>query len=180
MRTHAGLSIQTSNHHGINVRFVPGTAVLAVMAVILAACAVSEPSLDEPARVLAEFTADGTTYEFQAITNTQGPSAPCVGVATLGSNQKVNAACPTEQAQEDEYASFVGVHDQVFVVGYGLESDERIELPKAITIITTDVVNGRRFFLIQLRQPPASNPFDIVVHGPDGTRTIPAKGNELG
>lgn len=178
MRTHAGSSNQ--GNHGIKMRFVPRTVVWAVVAVIVAACAVSDTALDQRPAVLATFTAEGTTYEFQVITNTQGPSAPCVGVATRSSKHEADAACPTEQAEAGEYASFVGVGDQVFVVGYGLASGERIELPESVRIITTDVVNGRRFFLIQLRQPPTSNPMDIVVNGPDGTRTIPAKGNELG
>jgi hypothetical protein len=80
-------------------------------------------------------------------------------------------------SEETQYAAALDVSAWVFVVGYGLESGEEVELGDAVAAITTES-EGRHFFLIQLTQTSDTESYEILVTRQDGTtRSIGLAGN---
>lgn len=140
---------------------------------ILAGGGSQSPVADTP-ELLDSFSSGDVVYEFRTYPNSQGPEAPCVGVEydLETGGRRATMVCPTEESEEFEYASHVHASPWTFVVGYGLEAGETIAVDDATRVITTEEVNGRRFFLIQFGQP-VDESFRVPVTRPDGpTRFI--------
>lgn len=150
--------------------------VLAISVVLLTACT-SELTEQE---TLTTFTSAGTEYGLVITPNDQGVDTPCVGVAADfegGSGSAI--ACPTEEDEIDEYANAIEFRGRYFVVGYGLEEHEQIDLDDAVAVVTSDETRGRRFFAVHLGESPGTDPFDIPVVAPDGmTRSIVSYGTD--
>lgn len=130
----------------------------------------SPPSAAGAATLLDTFSSGDVVYEFRTYTNNQGPKAPCVGVEfDLETGvRRATMACPTESSEEVEYGAQVQASPWTFLVGYGLEDHETLDVDDAIRVITTERINGRRFFLIQFRQP-VDDSYEVPVTRPDGT-----------
>ena len=145
-------------------RLISGLAIL----LLFAGCTNTDPT------TLESFVSNGVDYEFGIERNQQGPNAPCVGITSqTSSGSKSVIACPTKTSEENEYAAVIDFEGTGFVVGFGLDQDEIITVPDAIRIITTETVDSRRFFLIQLPTTPGPDGFDVGTVRPDGTvRTI--------
>lgn len=140
------------------------------LGLLVASCASSAESV-----MFESFTSDGVTYEFGIFPNSQGPDAPCVGVSSESSaGLTTQLVCPTETAEETEYAAVIDFRGVAFLVGFGLEEGESVVVPDAVRVLSTEPVDGRRFFLVQLAEVPGSEPFGVPVEKPDGTmRSIP-------
>lgn len=136
---------------------------------VLAGGGSQSPVADAP-ELLDSFSSGDVVYEFRTYPNSQGPEAPCVGVEydLETGGRRATMACPTEASEEFEYASQIHASPWTFVVGYGLEAGENIAVDDATRVITTEEINGRRFFLIQYRQP-VDESFRVPVTQPDGT-----------
>jgi len=138
------------------------------------------PTAGVPA-TLETFSSGDVVYEFRTYDNAQAPDAPCVGLEfDLETGRRATMACPSLESEETEYAGRLSVSPWTFVLGYGLQPGESIQVEDAVRVLTTSEVDGRRFFLIQFSQPPGDS-FEIPVYGPDGTvRFItPVDGSEL-
>lgn len=170
---HAPQHPSTRRRPRLKGAWVAAAAFVAVLLVggltwILAGGGSKAPVANAPT-VLDSFSSGEVVYEFRTYTNTEGPGAPCVGVTYRDeSGITVTMACPTEEAEESEYAAQVDASPWNFVVGYGLEPGESIEVEDAVRVVTTEQVNGRRFFLVQLDQPPDGS-FQVPITRPDGT-----------
>jgi hypothetical protein len=149
---------------------VRGLITVFAAGLLVASCAPSVESV-----LFESFTSDGVTYEFEIFPNSQGPDAPCLGVSSEGSGGvETQMVCPTETAEENEYAAVIDFRGVAFLVGFGLQEGERAVVPDAVRVLSTEPVDGRRFFLVQLADVPGSEPFDVPVEKPDGTmRSIP-------
>lgn len=136
---------------------------------ILAGGGSQSPVADAP-ELLDSFSSGDVVYEFRTYPNSQGPEAPCVGVEhdLETGGRRATMVCPTEASEEFEYASHVHASPWTFVVGYGLEAGETIAVDDATRVVTTEEINGRRFFLIQFGQP-VDESFRVSVTRPDGT-----------
>jgi hypothetical protein len=120
--------------------------------------------------LLDTFSSGEVVYEFRIYGNSQGPQAPCVGIEfdlEIG-GRHATMACPTESSEEFEYAAQIQTPPWTFLVGYGLEEDETIDVDDAIRVIVTDRINGRRFFLVQFGRP-VDDSFELPVTQPNGT-----------
>lgn len=137
---------------------------------LVASCASSAESV-----MFELFTSDGVTYEFGIFPNSQGPDAPCVGVSSEGLGGLITQmVCPTETVEEIEYAAVIDFRGVAFLVGFGLQEGESVVVPDAVRVLSTEPVDGRRFFLVQLAEVSGSEPFGVPVEKPDGTmRSIP-------
>jgi hypothetical protein len=124
----------------------------------------------EHSELLYTFESGGIVYQFRAFPNQQGPDAPCVGVTTdLSSEVRSTMGCPTEQKEATEYAARISLGGAEFLVGYGLQEGETIQIPDAIHTFISDEVDGRRFFITQIPQAPNTEPITIEILTTDGT-----------
>jgi hypothetical protein len=129
----------------------------------------SQPPAAAAPTLLDSFSSGDIVYEFRTYPNNQGPDAPCIGVTyDIETKSTATMACPTEESEESEYAAPVHTDPWTFVVGYGLDPGETIEVEEAVRVVTTEQVNGRRFFLIQFDQARDES-FEVPVTRPDGT-----------
>jgi hypothetical protein len=149
-----------------------------VSATVMLVLAASGCNATDRAHTFDSFRTNGVEYEFVSIPNDEGPDAPCVGVTARFEDHTTTAmACPTDDAETDSYGAVIEVDAIAFVVGYGLAEAETIEMPNAARALSTEAIDGRRFFLLELQQPPPPGTFEVVVATPDGaTRSIPSYG----
>ena len=126
--------------------------------------------------LLHTFETKGFTYGFWAFPNQQIPDASCVGLTrNVGTAMWSTMGCPTEKAEEIEYAARISLEGKEFLVGYGLRESETIQIPDAIHTFVSDQIDGRRFFIVQIPQAPDTDPYTIEILNADGTtRTLDA------
>ena len=146
-------------------------AAAAFLILVASACDATSDST-----TLSSFRSNGVEYDFVSVANNQGPDAPCIGVVGhFESHVTATTACPTDDAATDTYGAVIEVDRAVFVVGYGLDKGETIDVPDATRVLVTEPVDDLRFFLLELWANPPTGTFEVVVARPDGgTRTIPA------
>lgn len=124
--------------------------------------------------VLDSFQTADADYEFISSRNEQAPDASSIRVnAMFDDATTITVSCPTDDADEATFAAAIQIRDTFFVAGYGLIDGESIAMADAIRTLATEEIDGRRYFLVQLRNQPEPGPVPIPIAAADGTsRTI--------
>lgn len=176
------LSQQPCTIKGTSLGTFRTTRVLLILAVslclIVNGCSTDDEqsdSLEESEfATLGTFHMRGAEYEFRTFPEFQEAEAPCIGLRTdsQGGLQST-IVCPT--GDDGQFAAAVNAHGSFFIVGFGLGDNESIaSIDGSIRVITTDRVDGRRFFLLQLPEPMAEDVEALPVReGGEIVRDIP-------
>ncbi len=137
----------------------------------MTACSSSGRANPEQAIALGgEFRAGGNQYVFSTFPNSQGPSAPCVGLSVeLPDKAITTMACPTEQSEVDEYAAAIQIGSGNFIVGYGLQPGEKISTADARQTFYATDSDDALFFAIELIGLPGPEPISLTITAPSGS-----------